>query len=76
MEPLLTQVIKEQKENIPLTLVNVDVALEVPLTETGEIIMVMTTTNVKIGTIAGPIPSEWLQKKKIGMKTKTEPKHP
>ena len=55
MEPLLTQVIKEQKENIPLTPVNIDIALEVPLTETGEIIIMMTATNMKIGTITDPI---------------------
>ena len=75
MESLLTQVIKVWIENIPLTPANIDIAPEVPLTKTGEIIMVMTTTNVKIGTIADSIPSEQLQKK-IGMKTKTEPKHP
>ena len=76
MEPLLTQVIGGQIENIPLTLVNVDVALEVPPTEIEEIIMVMTTITVKIGTVTDPIPSDWLQKRKTEMKTRTEPKHP
>ena len=75
MEALLTQVIKVWTENIPLTPANIEIAPEVPLTETGEII-VMTTTNVKIGAITDPIPSGQLQKKGIGMKAKTEPKHP
>ena len=57
MEPLLAQVIEEQKENVPLMPVNIDIALGVSLTETGEIIMMMTTT-MKIGTITDPILSE------------------
>ena len=57
MEPLLAQVIEEQKENVPLMPVNIDIALGVSLTETGEIIMMMTTA-MKIGTITDPILSE------------------